>query len=323
MAPLKCTFLKAINGERHFLKLEDVVTASNWFRSKNFAGLERTGLENLTVIITNPGLKTFKCRISHCVAWFLSGPVVLSTPAQLVAPVIVARGTLSITTTEIYFEVDEDDPTFKKIDAKVCANANVTLWVIASFFSQWRLHFLFYTELLKILSVDMNIIQSEFQDHTLPLLLSQTLSMLTTVPLFVCKVLAYTEGLHGKWMFSEIRAVFSRRYLLQNTGLEVFMANRSKTSTCQTAKSNWCLIQVFFFLNNTVFFSSHHLHSIRHVQLPRSGHSKESSVQFTSGRRWHQLWPPSGKVRSLMLSFQYWNIWYEISLGVVIILLNI
>lgn len=28
-------------------------------------------------------------------------------------------------------------------------------------------------------------------------------------------------------MFSEIRAVFSRRYLLQNTALEVFMANRS------------------------------------------------------------------------------------------------
>uniref|UniRef100_A0A3Q3G9W4 Neurobeachin n=1 Tax=Labrus bergylta TaxID=56723 RepID=A0A3Q3G9W4_9LABR len=88
----------------------------------------------------------------------LAGPVVLSTPAQLVAPVVVARGTLSITTTEIYFEVDEDDPTFKKTDAKV---------------------------------------------------------------------LAYSEGLHGKWMFSEIRAVFSRRYLLQNTGLEVFMANRT------------------------------------------------------------------------------------------------
>ncbi|XP_031427880.1 neurobeachin a isoform X9 [Clupea harengus] len=88
----------------------------------------------------------------------LAGPVVLSTPAQLVAPVVVARGTLSITTTEIYFEVDEDDPAFKNVDAKV---------------------------------------------------------------------LGYSEGLHGKWMFSEIRAVFSRRYLLQNTGLEVFMANRT------------------------------------------------------------------------------------------------
>ncbi|XP_044057369.1 neurobeachin isoform X8 [Siniperca chuatsi] len=86
------------------------------------------------------------------------GPVVLSSPAQLVAPVLVARGTLSITTTEIYFEVDEDDPAFKRVDSKV---------------------------------------------------------------------LAYTEGLHGKWMFSEIRAVFSRRYLLQNTAMEVFMANRT------------------------------------------------------------------------------------------------
>ncbi|MED6237394.1 hypothetical protein ATANTOWER_024033, partial [Ataeniobius toweri] len=34
-------------------------------------------------------------------------------------------------------------------------------------------------------------------------------------------------GLHGKWLFTEIRAVFSRRYLLQNTALEVFMANRT------------------------------------------------------------------------------------------------
>uniref|UniRef100_A0A8C1SMJ1 Neurobeachin n=1 Tax=Cyprinus carpio TaxID=7962 RepID=A0A8C1SMJ1_CYPCA len=86
------------------------------------------------------------------------GPVVLSTPAQLIAPVTVARGTLSITTTEIYFEVDEDEPAFRRIDAKV---------------------------------------------------------------------LVYSEGLHGKWMFSEIRAVFTRRFLLQNTALEIFMANRT------------------------------------------------------------------------------------------------
>ncbi|XP_072547621.1 neurobeachin isoform X1 [Salminus brasiliensis] len=88
----------------------------------------------------------------------LAGPVVLSTPAQLVAPVLAARGTLSITTTEIYFEVDEDDPAFKRLDPRI---------------------------------------------------------------------LAYSEGLHGKWMFSEIRAVFARHYLLQNTALEVFMANRT------------------------------------------------------------------------------------------------
>ncbi|RXN01898.1 Lipopolysaccharide-responsive and beige-like anchor protein [Acipenser ruthenus] len=43
------------------------------------------------------------------------------------------------------------------------------------------------------------------------------------------KILAYTEGLHGKWLFTEIRAIFSRRYLLQNTALEIFMANRRRT----------------------------------------------------------------------------------------------
>ncbi|NWS72307.1 LRBA protein, partial [Crotophaga sulcirostris] len=87
----------------------------------------------------------------------LTGPVDLSTPAQLVAPSVVVKGTLSITLSELYFEVDEEDPSFKKIDPKI---------------------------------------------------------------------LAYTEGLHGKWLFSEIRAIFSRRYLLQNTALEIFMANR-------------------------------------------------------------------------------------------------
>ncbi|XP_055000406.1 lipopolysaccharide-responsive and beige-like anchor protein isoform X1 [Sorex araneus] len=87
----------------------------------------------------------------------LSGPVSLSTPAQLVAPSVVVKGTLSITSSELYFEVDEEDPNFKKIDPKI---------------------------------------------------------------------LAYTEGLHGKWLFTEIRSIFSRRYLLQNTALEIFMANR-------------------------------------------------------------------------------------------------
>uniref|UniRef100_A0A671UFH0 Neurobeachin n=1 Tax=Sparus aurata TaxID=8175 RepID=A0A671UFH0_SPAAU len=88
----------------------------------------------------------------------LAGPVNLSTSAQLVAPAAVVRGTLSITASELYFEVDEDEPSFKTIDPKI---------------------------------------------------------------------LAYTEGLHGKWLFTEIRAIFSRRYLLQNTALEIFMANRT------------------------------------------------------------------------------------------------
>ncbi|XP_059162921.1 neurobeachin-like isoform X4 [Physella acuta] len=41
------------------------------------------------------------------------------------------------------------------------------------------------------------------------------------------KVLAYIDFLHGKWNFSEIRAIFSRRYLLQNVAIEIFMANRT------------------------------------------------------------------------------------------------
>ncbi|KAM3623131.1 uncharacterized protein V6R79_007410 [Siganus canaliculatus] len=88
----------------------------------------------------------------------VTGPVNVSTSAQLVAPAAVVKGTLSITASELYFEVDEDEPSFKAIDPKI---------------------------------------------------------------------LAYTEGLHGKWMFTEIRAIFSRRYLLQNTALEIFMANRT------------------------------------------------------------------------------------------------
>ncbi|XP_030168797.1 lipopolysaccharide-responsive and beige-like anchor protein isoform X3 [Lynx canadensis] len=87
----------------------------------------------------------------------LAGPVSLSTPAQLVAPSVVVKGTLSVTSSELYFEVDEEDSNFKQIDPKI---------------------------------------------------------------------LAYTEGLHGKWLFTEIRSIFSRRYLLQNTALEIFMANR-------------------------------------------------------------------------------------------------
>ncbi|RXN01900.1 Lipopolysaccharide-responsive and beige-like anchor protein [Acipenser ruthenus] len=48
-----------------------------------------------------------------------AGPVSLSTGAQLVAPAVVVKGTLSITASELYFEVDEEEPSFKKIDPKV------------------------------------------------------------------------------------------------------------------------------------------------------------------------------------------------------------
>lgn len=87
-----------------------------------------------------------------------AGPVALSTPCKLVWPGCVVNGTLSITKTELYFEMDEEDPKNKKIDPQV---------------------------------------------------------------------LQYVDYLHGKWHFNEIRAIFSRRYLLQNVAMEIFMASRT------------------------------------------------------------------------------------------------
>ncbi|OWR53440.1 neurobeachin like protein, partial [Danaus plexippus plexippus] len=46
----------------------------------------------------------------------VSGPVNISTRARLVAPGLAAPGTVSLTSTEMYFEVDEEDPEYKKID---------------------------------------------------------------------------------------------------------------------------------------------------------------------------------------------------------------
>ncbi|XP_035857078.1 neurobeachin isoform X10 [Sander lucioperca] len=142
---------------------DKVVKSKKVFRSQTVASqnpeteLVLEGDEDAVSLLQEKEMDNLGARFLPQV--FISrGPVVLSSPAQLVAPVLVARGTLSITTTEIYFEVDEDDPAFRRVEPKV---------------------------------------------------------------------LAYTEGLHGKWMFSEIRAVFSRRYLLQNTAMEVFMANRT------------------------------------------------------------------------------------------------
>jgi hypothetical protein len=47
------------------------------------------------------------------------GPVNLSSRAKLIAPGLVAPGTLSITSAELYFEVDEEDAEFQKHDQEV------------------------------------------------------------------------------------------------------------------------------------------------------------------------------------------------------------
>lgn len=47
------------------------------------------------------------------------GPVNISTKAKLIAPGLVAPGIVSITSAELYFEVDEDNEEFRKIDSEV------------------------------------------------------------------------------------------------------------------------------------------------------------------------------------------------------------
>lgn len=55
---------------------------------------------------------------------YFSGPVNISTKARLVAPGIVAPGMVSITSAELYFEVDEDEEEFKRIDGEVSFFSN-------------------------------------------------------------------------------------------------------------------------------------------------------------------------------------------------------
>ncbi|XP_033105967.1 neurobeachin-like isoform X2 [Anneissia japonica] len=60
----------------------------------------------------------------------LEGAIVYSTKCSLVAPCVVVKGTLSITSSEVYFEVDEDDDQYKQMDSKV----RVTIHLFLSFF---------------------------------------------------------------------------------------------------------------------------------------------------------------------------------------------
>ena len=47
------------------------------------------------------------------------GPVALSTPCKLIAPGVAVAGTMAVTKSEMYFEIDEDSEENKKIDPKV------------------------------------------------------------------------------------------------------------------------------------------------------------------------------------------------------------
>ncbi len=49
----------------------------------------------------------------------VAGPVAVSTPAKLVSPGYVINGTMSVTKSELYFEMDDEDDDNKLIDSKV------------------------------------------------------------------------------------------------------------------------------------------------------------------------------------------------------------
>lgn len=49
----------------------------------------------------------------------LTGPVALSTSCKLIAPGAAINGTMSITKTEMYFEMDEENEENKKLDSQV------------------------------------------------------------------------------------------------------------------------------------------------------------------------------------------------------------
>ena len=55
----------------------------------------------------------------HCAALCLPGPIALSVQCKLVAAGAVVAGTMSITRSEVYFEMDDDEANNKKLEPQV------------------------------------------------------------------------------------------------------------------------------------------------------------------------------------------------------------
>lgn len=65
-----------------------------------------------------------------------------STHGKLIAPGIVVPGTISITSTDVYFDADEDDPLYKQQDPKVCGFFNFLIIDLFSYFILFLFDFL-------------------------------------------------------------------------------------------------------------------------------------------------------------------------------------
>ena len=66
-----------------------------------------------------------------------SGPINSGTQALLVSPGVSVPGTLSITASEVYFEVDEESEEYKNIDPKVGTNFIHISMIILLCLSTW------------------------------------------------------------------------------------------------------------------------------------------------------------------------------------------
>ena len=82
----------------------------------------------------------FLCMLFNGKMWLLThatfltflGPVNISTTAILVSPGLAVKGTMSITASEVYFEVDEDTSEYKKVDPQVRKNYTIFLFNLVS-----------------------------------------------------------------------------------------------------------------------------------------------------------------------------------------------
>ena len=90
----------------------------------------------------------------------ISGPVNISTKARLIAPGVVAPGTVSITSTELYFEVDEDDGEYRRIDTEVgthliiAVNCHMKMFNISYYqFSHFNKNYLIFPSFFNIISI--------------------------------------------------------------------------------------------------------------------------------------------------------------------------
>ena len=118
-------------------------------------------------------------------------------------------GTLSITSNEVYFEVDEEDEDFRQLDARVLNHSIDVL--------HFKFSFQVCADLVKFKRFTPCV---QLDSPYLCQWVSCVSEWAVIVPIDI-KLISPTIPAQ------EIRAIFARRYLLQNTALEIFLASRT------------------------------------------------------------------------------------------------